>query len=240
MYKNMKRDVLMGYTVYKSERNRSPVRGVLFDMDGVVLDTEKLYARFWQEAAVSLGYPMTVEQALGMRSLSRAAGQARLESYFGAEVSIEVVRAKRIELMEAYISENGVESKPGIFELLDYLYACGIKTAITTSSPMERIRRYLDPLGLTDRFDRLCSGYEVPRGKPEPDIYLYGAACLGFEPGECLALEDSPAGILSAYRAGCMSVMVPDLDQPDEETKKLLFAQADSLNDVIDLIEGVP
>ncbi len=223
----------MAYTIYKSGRK---VCGVLFDMDGIVLDTEKLYARFWREAANALGYPMTWEQALGMRSLSRTAGQAKLESYFGAGISIEQVRAKRIELMERYIDANGVEPKAGIVELLDFLDDRGIPKAITTSSPLERIQRYLGPLGLLERFDRLCTGYEVPKGKPEPDIYLYGAACLGLEPQECLALEDSPAGVLSAYRAGCMTVMVPDMDQPDEEIKKMLYAQADSLRDVIEII----
>ncbi len=225
----------MGYTIYK-KKPAAPVRGVLFDMDGVVLDTEKLYARFWQEAAVSLGYPMTHEQALGMRSLSRSAGQAKLESYFGPGISIEVVRAKRIELMERFIDEKGVEPKPGIYELMDFLKANGIKTAITTSSPIQRVKKHLGPLGLLERFDKLCSGYDVPKGKPEPDIYLYGAASLDLKPEECLALEDSPAGLLSASRAGCLTVMVPDLDQPDGETEKLLYAKADSLADVIALL----
>lgn len=234
MNKTEKRVEDMSIQSYQPEKK--PVRGVLFDMDGVVLDTEKLYARFWREAAVALGYPMTHEQALGMRSLSRAAGQAKLESYFGAGISIEQVRKKRIELMESFIDENGVEPKPGIVELLDHLQSSGIKTAITTSSPMDRVKKYLTPLGLLERFDKICSGYDVPKGKPEPDIYLYGAASLGLEPGECLAIEDSPAGLLSAFRAGCLTVMVPDMDQPDVETEKLLYARADRLADVMKLI----
>lgn len=225
----------MGYTIYKKGTQRK-VRGVLFDLDGVVLDSEKLYARFWREAAIALGYPMTYEQALGMRSLSDAAGQAKLESYFGPGVSRAQMRDKRVELMDAYVAEHGIEPKAGIYELLAFLKERGIRAAITTSSPLERVRRYLDRLELTHFFDCLCSGHEVPHGKPEPDIYLYGAASVGLEPGECLAIEDSPAGILSAYRAGCMAVMVPDLDGPDGETEKLLFAKADSLSDVIGLI----
>ena len=224
----------MAFMTYKAGK---PVKGVLFDMDGIVLDTEKLYARFWQEAAVALGYPMTWQQALGMRSLSRVAGQAKLESYFGKGISILEVREKRIELMERYIDEHGVDVKQGIYELLDYLDAQGIPKAITTSSPMERVRKYLTPLGLLDRFDKICTGYDVPKGKPEPDIYLYGAASLGLAPEDCLAIEDSPAGVLSAYRAGCMTVMVPDMDQPDSETQSRLFAKADSLQDIVELLE---
>ena len=226
----------MAYTMYKETLKRE-VRGVLFDMDGVVLDTERLYARFWREAAAALGHEMSYEQALGMRSLSNTAGQAQLESYFGPGVSRAEFRAKRIELMDAYIDLHGVDLKPGIRELLDFLDEKGIPAAITTSSPIERVQRYLGPHGLIDRFQRLCSGAEVAHGKPEPDIYLYGAACLGVDPENCIAVEDSPAGVLSAYRAGCMTVMVPDLDQPSEETRELLYAKADGLTDVIDLIQ---
>ena len=215
------------------------IKGVLFDMDGLVLDTEKLYTRFWMEAAQALGYPMTREQALGMRSLSRPAGQAQLERFFGPGVSYTDMRRERIARMEAYIEAHGVEPKPGIRELLAYLKAQGIAAAITTSSPMERICRYLGPLGLSDQFDQLCSGYDVPRGKPEPDIYLHGAAVLGLRPEECLALEDSPAGIESAYRAGCLPVVIPDQDQPSQETLSRVFAKADSLLDIIDLLEAM-
>lgn len=225
----------MAYIIYN--QNTPWIRGVLFDMDGVILDTEKLYTRFWMEAAQAKGYPMTREQALGMRSLSKPAGQAQLESYFGPGVSYAEIRAERIQRMEAYIRQYGVEAKAGIYELLEYLNAKGIATAVTTSSPMDRILRYLGPLGLTDRFDKLCSGYDVPKGKPEPDIYLRGAAVLGLRPEECLALEDSPAGIESAYRAGCHPVLIPDQDQPNEMTLSRLFAQADSLADGIGLIE---
>ena len=224
----------MGYTIYRN--TFASIQGVLFDMDGVILDTERLYARFWMEACHALGYPMTYEQALGMRSLSPKAGQAKLESYFGPGISRDAVRNKRVELMEAYIDSHGVEPKPGIFELLDYLERSEIPAAVTTSSPAERARKYLEPLGLWHRFRRICTGYEVARGKPEPDIYLFGAQSLGLRPENCLAIEDSPAGIQSAFRAGCMAVLVPDLDRADEAMKEKLFAQADRLSDLIDLI----
>lgn len=224
----------MSYKIYKE--NINPIHGVLFDMDGVVLDTEKLYARFWAEAAYALGYPMTYEQALGMRSLNSAAGQAKLESYFGPGVSRAIFRDKRIELMDAYVAEFGVEAKPGIHELLDYLKGQGIRTAIATSSPMERAKSYLDSLGLTAKFDCICSGHDVAQGKPAPDIYLKAAASIGVPPENCLAIEDAPAGIESAHRAGCWPVLVPDLDGSDEEMRKILYAEADSLLDIIHLL----
>ena len=229
----------MAITVYHSEwgENR-PIRGVLFDMDGLVLDSEALYTRFWREAANALGFPMTVEQSLGMRSLGKALGQPYLESLFGPGVDYTTLREKRIELMDAYVAQYGIATKPGIFELLDYLDAAGIPAAIASSSPMDAIEKHLAAVNLKHRFRKLCSAHNIPNGKPAPDIYLLAARELGLAPESCLALEDSPTGILAAYRAGCLPVMIPDLDQPGEDTQSLLFAKADSLTDIIHILKA--
>ena len=213
------------------------IAGVLLDMDGLVLDTEKLYARFWMEAAHFYGFPMTYEQVLGMRSLNKEAGSRLLRTYFGPTVDYSLVRAKRIELMDAHVAAHGVEAKPGIGPLLDILDRYGIPRAIATSSPEDRARAHLGSLGLEHRFDRILSGHMVAKGKPEPDIYLYAAAQLGLKPEQCLALEDSPAGVESAWRAGCLPVMIPDQDQPDEKIRGKLFALAKDLTQVAELIE---
>ena len=217
----------------------TPVCGVLFDMDGVVIDSEKLFTRFWMEAAHALGYPMTRNQALQLRSLGRSLGQSKMESFFGPGVSYAAIREKRVELMEAFIAENGVEEKPGIRELLSYLRAEGNPCAITSSSSLEVIRRRLTELDLAEGFTALCSGKDVPNGKPAPDIYLHGATAIGLKPEECLAIEDSPAGVESAWRAGCRTVVVPDQDQPDDTTLSRCFAKADSLRDVMELLKGL-
>lgn len=215
-----------------------PIRGILFDMDGLVLDSEILFTRFWREAANLLGYPMTVEQSYGMRSLGKALGQPYLESLFGPGIDYTTVREKRIELMSAYVAEHGIAPKSGIYELMDYLEVAGIPAAIASSSPLDAIEKHLSAANLLHRFQKVCSAHSIPNGKPAPDIYLLAASELGLKPEECLALEDSPTGILSAYRAGCLPVMIPDLDQPGEDTQKLLFAKADSLADVIDIIKA--
>ena len=212
------------------------IEGVLFDMDGVILDSEKLYAKFWAAGCAFYGYNMNYQQALGMRSLSAEAGQAYLSSLFGPDIVYEQIRAKRIELMDAYIEENGIEAKPGVYALLDVLEAKKIPFAITTASPADRIQDHLTRLNLYHRFPIICSAHAVAHGKPAPDIYLYGAQSIGIAPQNCLALEDSYTGLLAAYRAGCMASIVPDLDQPDEKILGIAYARFDSLNDVISIL----
>ena len=214
-----------------------PVLGVLFDLDGVVIDTEKLYTRFWREAAEELGHPMTLEQALQMRSLGQGPSQEKLDSFFGpGVVDYMTLRAVRIERMEAFIAAHGVEEKPGIRALLAHLKEKNIPCAITSSSSIPLIREHLGNLGLLEGFTALRSGKDVPHGKPAPDIYLAGAAAIGVAPENCLAIEDSPAGIEAAWRAGCMPIIVPDQDQPSNEVLSRCFARADSLFDVMELI----
>lgn len=229
----------MAYEIlHLDQGSPAAIRGVLFDMDGVILDSEKLYAKFWAAGCQFFGYQMTYQQALGMRSLSAQAGQEYLSSLFGPEISYPLVRAKRIELMDAYVDEHGIQAKPGIFELLDYLASRDIPYAITTASPADRIQNHLGRLGLYEKFPHICTAHQVAHGKPAPDIYLLGAKTLGLPPEHCLALEDSYTGILSAHRAGCLATIVPDLDQPGENILSIAYARADSLTDVIDLMEG--
>ena len=217
-------------------KEKQPIRGVLFDMDGVVIDSERLFARFWMAAAADLGFPMTYEQALQLRSLRREQGIEKMQSFFGPAADFDEIRAHRIELMEAHIAQYGVDEKPGIRELLACLKEKNIPCAITSSSALAVIRERLGRLGILEDFTALCSGKDVPNGKPAPDIYLAGAAAIGVPPEHCLAIEDSPTGLEAAWRAGCMGVFVPDQDQPDALTLSRCFAKADSLLDVMALL----
>lgn len=217
-------------------KEKQPIRGVLFDMDGVVIDSERLFARFWMASAADLGFPMTYEQALQLRSLRREQGIEKMQSFFGPTADFDEIRAHRIELMEAHIARYGVDEKPGIRELLACLKEKNIPCAITSSSALAVIRERLGRLGILEDFTALCSGKDVPNGKPAPDIYLAGAAAIGVPPEHCLAIEDSPTGLEAAWRAGCMGVFVPDQDQPDALTLSRCFAKADSLLDVMELV----
>ena len=214
------------------------IKGVISDMDGVMLDSEKLYVRFWCEAAQSHGYPMKKEHALGIRSMARPFAIQKLQGWFGEDFDYDKVRDTRVKIMDEYISAQGIEAKRGAKTLLQWLKANNIKTALATATAVDRATLYLDKVGLLEYFDVIASARMVKRGKPEPDIYLYAAGQLGLDPKDCLALEDSQNGVRSAAAAGCKTVLVPDLDNPENELMDLLFATAKNLENVIDIIKN--
>ena len=205
----------------------------IFDMDGTLIDTEKLYRKFWPMALAEFGYTMTDEQVLSMRSLGRPFAPVKLKEMFGPELDYPAVRECRKRLMEEYIDAHGIELKPGCIELLTNLKENGLRAAIATATDLERTEKYLEMLGLRDYFTEIVCATMVKEGKPSPDIYQYACEQLGRKPEECIAVEDSPNGVLSAYRAGCKVVMVPDQTQPDEELMKLLYRKCDSLFDLM-------
>ena len=212
------------------------IKGIISDMDGVILDTEKLYVRFWCESANFYGYPMQTEHAMSIRSMARPLAIEKLKGYFGEDFDYHAVHAKRIELMDKYIEENGIKTKSGAKKLLTFLKENGYKTALATATPIERAKDYLNRVDLLKYFDIITSAKEVENGKPAPDIYLYASQKLGLNPRECLALEDSQNGIKSASSAGCKTVMVPDLDGPTDDIKPLLYDIAENLCDVIRIL----
>jgi HAD superfamily hydrolase (TIGR01509 family) len=217
--------------------NKKHIKGAIFDMDGLMLDTEKLLVRFWREAAARFGYEMSVQNVLDIRSLSSKYSIPKLKGIFGEDFPFQDVRALRIELMNAYIDEHGFEVKRGLFELLGYLRENGYLIAVATATARDRAERYLSRINALGYFDAVICGDMVTNGKPDPDIYLTAAAELGLPPEECAALEDSPNGIRSASSAGCATIMIPDLTQPEEDIMPMLSAVYPSLDEAIAFFE---
>ena len=122
---------------------------------------------------------------------------------------------------------------------MEYLKANNIPAAVATATDYERTEKYLTQVGVFEYFSKIVCATMVESGKPKPDIYIYAAQQLGLAPSECLALEDSPNGVRSASSAGCVTVMVPDLTQPDAELNALIYAKANSLADVCGIIESM-
>lgn len=212
------------------------IKGLIFDMDGLILDTEKLYNIFWKAACRDFGYNLTDSAALSLRSLSGENAKKRFLGLFGEGFDYKVVREHRIELMDKYIEQNGVDIKPGAKELLSYAKEKGYKTSTATTSPLLRTKSVLKLSGLDIYFDELVCGDMVSRSKPAPDIYLLAAEKLGLDVSECLGFEDSPNGINSIVNAGMKAVMIPDLSEPDKEVRDKLFALRKDLFEAMDLL----
>ena len=207
------------------------IKVILFDMDGTLIDTEKYYRVCWPKAAADFGFSMTDEQSLSLRSLGRPFAIAYFKEMFGETANYSTIRERRKEYVAEQMEKEGVDLKPNAKKVLQKLRSAGFRLAVTTANDLERTKAYLQELDLENIFDDLVCATMVKQGKPAPDIYLYACERLGVLPEEACVLEDSPNGVLSAYRAGCRVVMIPDQTEPDEALQKLLSFQAKNLEE---------
>ena len=208
------------------------VKAVIFDMDGVLIDTEKYLVTYWCQAAEELGVPMKREHALMIRSLSGKFAEPWLKSLYGEDFDYAAVRERRKKIMADHLKKHGVEIKAGVRETLIYLREKGYKLAVATATEKDRAEEYLNEIGIKEMFDQIVCANMVENGNPMPDIYLYVCEQIGEAPGDCVAVEDSPNGVKSAYGAGCQVIMIPDLTLPDEETASYLWKQVGKMNDL--------
>ena len=215
---------------------KRPADAVIFDLDGTLTDTEKYYRKAWPEALRHFGYSPDPDIALELRSLGRPFAPLKFKEWFGEDFDYNAVREYRKKLVSAMIEENGIPLKPGAREILSWLKENGLTTAMATANDLNRTTGYLEKIGLSGYFDRIICADMVEFGKPAPDIYAFAVKELGITPDRAFAVEDSPNGVKSAHAAGCKVIMVPDLTEPDEELKKLLYAKVSSLLEIKNLL----
>ena len=210
---------------------------VIFDMDGTMLDTERISNICWESAAQQMGFAQASEvyesMFRQMVGTNMANCKAVIQRHLGKDFDIEAGYALHLNLMDDYYKTHGIPMKPGLIPLLDKLEQLNIKKCVATSTQRERATHKLESINIAHRFEVIVGGNDVKNSKPSPDIFLKAAELCNTPPAECLVLEDSAAGTEGGYRAGMKVINIPDILQPSEETRKMAFAVCKDLFEVM-------
>ncbi len=200
-------------------KNRQ-IKLAIFDMDGLLLDSEKINREKWIETAKLLGYTMTVEQWFGLLGTNEESERQYLVKLYGKDCPTEKFRSLRMQLINDFANEHGIPAKPGARELLEFLKGENIPCVVATSSERQRAVRFLTKAGLIGFFDSLTCGDEVTLGKPDPELFETAAKKSGVDAKYCAVFEDSENGIIAANTAGMLPICVPDLQPPTDTIKR--------------------
>ena len=214
------------------------IKAVLFDMDGLMVDTESLATEAFIHSAKKQGYNMTKEETLLVLGFTTKSIYEFWENYFkNSDVSGKQLVDDHYKYIENILFTTGPSKMPYIEELLKYLKESNYKVAVASSSNMDHIINNMEKTGLKKYIDEFASGAEVENGKPAPDVFLLAAERLGVKPEKCLVLEDSKAGVIAGSSAGAKVIMVPDMFKPDEECKERTYRIVGNLGEVISILE---
>ncbi|NOT83195.1 MAG: HAD family phosphatase [Methylococcaceae bacterium] len=210
---------------------------VIFDLDGLVLDTESTYFAAWEEAANSMGYAYSLEFYRSLSGLEYAAIEQKLLHFYGGNFDLQAFKLLSGQSWRRVVKQQGIAIKPGFKTLLSIIKRLHLPFALATNSPQINAQECLALAGLTEVFTTLISREQVPNAKPAPDIFLHAAQQLNIPIQHCLVLEDSYNGVLSAYRAGASVIYVPS-DHPAPEAEALSRCRLSDLSQVAALIEA--
>ena len=214
------------------------IKAVLFDMDGLMVDTESLATEAFIHSAKKQGYDMTKEETLLVLGFTTKSIYEFWENYFkNSDVSGKQLVDDHYKYIENILFTTGPRKMPYIEELLKYLKENNYKVAVASSTNMNHIINNMEKTGLKKYIDGFASGAEVKNGKPAPDVFLLAAERLGVEPKKCLVLEDSKAGVIAGSSAGAKVIMVPDMFKPDEVCKEKVYRIVNNLGEVISILE---
>lgn len=213
------------------------IEGIIFDMDGLMLDTESIALESWERAGKDFGY--VISRELMMKAVGRTLVDTRklLVKNLGDDFPFEEVRKVRIDYTKEFMSLNGVPMKEGLIEFLEYCRTMKIPTAVATSTNRSDALELLEKVDIVGYFNTIVCGDEIEKGKPEPDIFLMASKKLGVNPERCIVLEDSENGILAATRANMIPIWIPDIIAESDIARENARYICDSLNEVNIIID---
>ena len=212
---------------------------VLFDMDGLMFDTERLMYRARDYAGEKAGMGKAGYMTTRVMGRTNEDSVCMFEEEFGEKYNHELFWRYIREFLQDFHANHTIPVRPGLYELTAYLKEKGIPMAVASSSSRKTVEQYVGEAGLLETFDVLICGDMVERSKPAPDIYLRAAQEVGVKPEQCFVLEDSRNGALSGHNAGCRTILVPDLWQPDPEILRLVETCCESLLQVKEYLQGL-
>ena len=212
-------------------------QAVVFDMDGVIFDSERAIQECWDMIGEKYDIPDARETCLMTLGVNMTEVVRIFKARYGQKFPFEKYSEEVNRLYWEKFDDGRLPMKPGVVELLEYLKQSGKKIALASSTYREKVMREIQAAGLQLYFDELICGDMVERSKPDPDIYLKACAALSVNPSEAYAIEDSYNGIRSASRAGLHPIMVPDIKGPTEEMKTLTEVILPSLHDVLEYLK---
>ncbi len=210
---------------------------VIFDMDGLMFDTERLTSEAWIQVGLRHNLPITREMLGRMRGLPINGCIPVFKEVLGEDFDYWALRRERVEYVDQWIEKNGMPVKPGLKELLNWLQNHGYQIVLATSTYQALADRFLEIAGVSSFFSHRVCGNMVEHGKPAPDIFLYAAQTAHTSPRQCLVLEDSYAGVEAGWLAGMSVIMVPDMLPPREQDFERIVLCAKTLKEVIPYLE---
>jgi HAD superfamily hydrolase (TIGR01509 family) len=213
-------------------------RGVLFDMDGLMLDTEKPVIAAWIDAARDFGFAVSVAVAQKTIGINEQATRTVFLQEYGPEFPYDKVRRKLEDTLLQKIAREGIAHRPGLRTLLDHLDRLDIPFGVATSTRRDIALWKIEKAGISGRFKALAFGDEVECGKPAPDIFLLAATRLGVAPEDCVGFEDSPAGLESLFRANIRAVFIKDVVEPPPEVLATVWRRCADLSEAVSLFNA--
>ncbi len=206
------------------------IKAAFIDLDGTLLDSERIYQIFWKESFKKCGYDVSLIDPLNLRSLDRNLANEYIKSIYGESINLDEIRSTRNKLMKEYLDKNDYKIKPFVKEGLSYLNSKNIDCYVVSATKKEEIINLLNKYDLAKYFKNVFSTKDIKRGKPYPDVYLEALKFANVNPKNSIAIEDSPNGVLSAFNAKMNVIMIIDLTYPTKKLRKNIYRTIKNFN----------